>query len=980
MQVADRVRTNVTASKQRVRVRAHATVSNPGPKPVAGAEIVLADPLNLRKHMSPYNPSPLIGRYGYRVISKMMMDEQIKAAVSLKELAVLASGWRIESPPDMDEDWEPTAFVRECLGGIKGRFARTAKGFLTAIPYGFSVAEKIWKADGRYLKYDRIPTKHPSSFDFKLDEYGNVVDLLQKLPNGQTNSLPQNKFVRWTYGTEFAGNPYGISDLEAAYRAWWSKDAAFRWMAIYLERFGIPPIFALYNSQAYTPQQVVDLEVVLATIAAGTSGVIPRDEVGNLEMWSPTIGSGQRITGLFVPAMDFYDKRIALALGLPGLIGMTPGDQNQGSLARANVHFDVFMLLVDFIRGDLSESVIQEQIVDPLVAFNFAIPKEQYPRFKFPPISPDERKMVFDLYNQLLMTGGIIKGPLDENAVREALRLPERAPQDVANDPKPEAPEGQEPDAEDEGDQADEDEGQEEVTEEEREEQNVLKHRLRPVRKTTSSYAGFNPDQLRDEDGQWTDGGGVSISDLSKKHTGKGLEKLGGKSTVTVYRVGDLDDRGRGIHFGESAASVAPYRGLHKNKNIKKYDVEAENIGIVKHHMDLHRTLFKGQTFQDAVWAEDKKSGFKDSIAATFRVEVKMARAARQLGFNALIYTAPPAPAKQELVVLNTRKVKITEVAKKNTQSRHRPKQHTHHDERVDYEAVAEQFAEIEQGARATLSDFFLSVREAWVDKVRRAQPPDPEWVLTGIASLPKKQMLRNALRGMMIHAMDEGMSAVKEELEPTAQKQHWQFVGDRDSVSVANMQWAEYAKAPVPNVRPKDAERYLKTKELWITGVVESDLVNDARRVLLNGLSKGTPMGEMLDQLYDAFEPWVDDPTRIRDGAVVEPHRLETIIRTNTTDAYNRGRVVQSRQAGKYLKGFQYSAILDDSTTEVCASLHGKVFSADDPALDELLPPRHFNCRSIVVPVTIDEAVEEDDWISKAEIGAAKQASGKGF
>jgi SPP1 gp7 family putative phage head morphogenesis protein len=135
-----------------------------------------------------------------------------------------------------------------------------------------------------------------------------------------------------------------------------------------------------------------------------------------------------------------------------------------------------------------------------------------------------------------------------------------------------------------------------------------------------------------------------------------------------------------------------------------------------------------------------------------------------------------------------------------------------------------------------------------------------------------------------------------------------------------------------------------------------------------------------MMDNLYDAFEPFVNDPTRISDGEVIAPHRLETIIRTNTTDAYNRGRIVQGRAAGKYLKGFQFSAILDDVTTEVCASLHGKVFSADDPALDDLMPPRHYNCRSIMVPVTIDEAVEEDDWITKAEIGAAQQASGKGF
>jgi len=50
-----------------------------------------------------------------------------------------------------------------------------------------------------------------------------------------------------------------------------------------------------------------------------------------------------------------------------------------------------------------------------------------------------------------------------------------------------------------------------------------------------------------------------------------------------------------------------------------------------------------------------------------------------------------------------------------------------------------------------------------------------------------------------------------------------------------------------------------------------------------------------------------------------------------------------------KALKGWQYVAVLDGRTTQVCASRDGKVFAMDDR---RYLPPAHYNCRSTTVPV----------------------------
>ena len=61
-----------------------------------------------------------------------------------------------------------------------------------------------------------------------------------------------------------------------------------------------------------------------------------------------------------------------------------------------------------------------------------------------------------------------------------------------------------------------------------------------------------------------------------------------------------------------------------------------------------------------------------------------------------------------------------------------------------------------------------------------------------------------------------------------------------------------------------------------------------------------------------------------------------------------------------KQIQAFQYSAILDTRTTDICLSLDGKISKPNDRDLIGLRPPNHHNCRSILVPITINEKKPE--------------------
>jgi SPP1 gp7 family putative phage head morphogenesis protein len=86
----------------------------------------------------------------------------------------------------------------------------------------------------------------------------------------------------------------------------------------------------------------------------------------------------------------------------------------------------------------------------------------------------------------------------------------------------------------------------------------------------------------------------------------------------------------------------------------------------------------------------------------------------------------------------------------------------------------------------------------------------------------------------------------------------------------------------------------------------------------------------------------------------------LDTLSRTNLFEAMNEARFAEFTDPalGGFVVALQYSAILDDRTTVICSALDGSTWAEDSPEWDRYRPPNHFNCRSVLIPVT-----ENDGW-----------------
>lgn len=104
--------------------------------------------------------------------------------------------------------------------------------------------------------------------------------------------------------------------------------------------------------------------------------------------------------------------------------------------------------------------------------------------------------------------------------------------------------------------------------------------------------------------------------------------------------------------------------------------------------------------------------------------------------------------------------------------------------------------------------------------------------------------------------------------------------------------------------------------------------------------------ISEATDLVTAAIDTWTE---------ATRPGYLDTLVRTNTFEAMNEARYNEFTDPAlaDFVVGLEYSAVLDSSTTPICQALDGMKLNSDNEAWDTLRPPNHYNCRSLLIPIT---------------------------
>ena len=143
--------------------------------------------------------------------------------------------------------------------------------------------------------------------------------------------------------------------------------------------------------------------------------------------------------------------------------------------------------------------------------------------------------------------------------------------------------------------------------------------------------------------------------------------------------------------------------------------------------------------------------------------------------------------------------------------------------------------------------------------------------------------------------------------------------------------------------VIPQEAIEWLSQYVPSLAGNLAEAVLEKVRDVLLGSLQDGTTLQERMKALRESAS----------ELSSMTERRIESIARTEITRADTLGRL-SSMKSNEDVIGVEFSAIMDDRTTEICSSRHGLIMRLDDPRLPENTPPLHVRCRSLLISLTV--------------------------
>lgn len=354
------------------------------------------------------NPDALVQKKGLVIYDDMKRDATVKAVLFVKKFTRLSTGFLIKPASESSQDIAVAKFYEEQLKGMPGTIDQMLLGMMTALDYGYSIMEEnyVFLNEGDNagkIGLASVRSKKPHDFEFKLDEFSNIIALVQE-QNDKDVELPPDKFLITTWMSEWE-NPYGIADLRSAYGAWWQKDVMMRFQAIFLERYAGPILKGTYPPGTSEEERTLFLEI-LEDMQMHTEFIIPETlQVEDLKM-------DRSGSDLYSKAITYRDTQIARAMLVPELLGFSDKG-GSGSFALGKKQFDLYLGILKQLGNKLEET-IREQLTMPFIKWNF--PVTEFPEFKFLPLTEESPEIKAKILASLA-AGGFIDA--DDEGVRD---------------------------------------------------------------------------------------------------------------------------------------------------------------------------------------------------------------------------------------------------------------------------------------------------------------------------------------------------------------------------------------------------------------------------------------------------------------------------------------------------------------------------------------------------------------------------------
>lgn len=371
---------------------------------------------------NPWNADDLYVKAGnYRIYEQMLNDDQVSVAMAIKKDLVIGSGWQIVC--ESDEHQEIRKCLECCLNDDPDYpFEESLMEILSAYDYGFSVSEKQFKLkDDNSLTLKSIKTRNPVSWIFHQDKFGDVIRYEQQGAGSEFSSVDPNSIIHFINNSRF-GNPYGKSDLRAAYAAYFIKTQIIKFYAIFLEKAASPIPKAKYDKSA-TPEQVDEIYNAIKKFQTSTAIVFPDNF--DLDFLEASGDHGSSYTD----GINMMNMFIGRALFVPDLLGFQGGPTTGGSQALGREQMVIFFKHI-MRRRRLLENLVNVHIIKPIVTWNYG-DIENYPKFRLKPIDEVQAERNARLWLEAVK-GRTWEPSLEEiNHFKKIIEFPETDPEEM---------------------------------------------------------------------------------------------------------------------------------------------------------------------------------------------------------------------------------------------------------------------------------------------------------------------------------------------------------------------------------------------------------------------------------------------------------------------------------------------------------------------------------------------------------------------
>lgn len=113
--------------------------------------------------------------------------------------------------------------------------------------------------------------------------------------------------------------------------------------------------------------------------------------------------------------------------------------------------------------------------------------------------------------------------------------------------------------------------------------------------------------------------------------------------------------------------------------------------------------------------------------------------------------------------------------------------------------------------------------------------------------------------------------------------------------------------------------------------------LAETVKQEIVNGMIQGINLKTMTKRVSEKFE-------------TAKKNDVERLLRTEVNYVLNQATLDGYKEAG--IEKYEFSATLDNRTSQICSELHGNIFEIKNIAVGVNYPPMHPRCRSTTIPI----------------------------